>query len=1636
MNVTCKRLLSWLVVVTMVLSMVPVVDLSNFAVTTKAAVVNPGQRAIDAAKIIIDKAKDMREFPAPEGEATTITKECPVCGTEQVWTPCDSTYTGGLMGGNQVTQKHFYLTADVTLTSAINPGNTNICLNLNGKDVTSSTYAINHNRQYVTNIIDTVGGSIVTGTAASSYGAAINLNNNGGGTINIYGGTYEKTADSAGAVVNVRTNGGTINMYAGTINASEASNSAWATTIALIGTKNTKNAVFNLYGGDIKCGTMTALSGNYLGNICVGWRGTTDDLGAEFNMYGGTVSGGRHTQDDGAGVAGNIAVSCGNTLNVYGGTIYGGKTYHKTTGAATKCGNIGVRTSAAIVNISGGTIVGDISIAATATTKLAGDAKIVTSLEINDETETAQNGGIHVTGNSNIDISELEATANIAVTGAKGAVFTSSSEGSTANAANVVECFHSTDATLDVFKNNDNRLYFNDKQAEVGTFDPWNCQGKAYCEACSEQQGKPVLVENWTALSGATARTSLSTGHYYLAENNTTGFTRASGATVCLELNGMDVTVKDKVFGNMTTAGTLNIMDRAGKATVAGWQETYTGEVFDLRDPGAIVNIYGGTFVKHADASTQGSIIYFHEGGTVNMYDGTINGSGVKNTAHGSCVELRGTATELATFKMYGGEIKGGASTSDGGNVTVGNGTANTAVFEMHGGTVSGGIGRAGGNFYVNAGQLSIYSGTVKEGVAECWHTGNYALPNLGGGNILVHGGGKLHMEGGVVFGGKTELGRGGNILVREDGNGTVEITGGKIYGGEASSDAQGHNVSVRSAGEYAATLTISGTAEIAGDIVTGTNVTTILSGAPKIKTSGLMDGDTAMTGSTGLNVTANSNLDITGLSGGEIGDIQVSGKIGVAFTPASDKAAEVVKYFDTPDAETKVVVEKNKLTIYDADINVPEKDNFDPANCGGMAYCQICGGEDPVEWTAVSGNYDAAIFNFGNSVVPVHHHYYLSDDATFAGSATNFGGNNNILCLHLNGKTLTAGGTAIFTNYGNTIHIMGDGIVSGTAASGGATINVNNKSGIVNIYGGTFKNVEGAAGAVIGIGANGGTVNMIGGTIDASEGVSNGWATAVSIMGDRTPDEEHPEVDNPGVFNMHGGTIKCGITASNRGNIMVGYDNERANGATFNLIGGTVIGGTNTANSYATFLVQYGGELNISGGKIYGGKGDGYGDNIFVSGNATNTAALNISGGEICGDIYTNEYGVITLSGDAKVLKELTVEDKTYVADDTGLYIYEGITVDITGLTAEAKIYIAGKEEVGLTTGEGDTTGIKAYEANKYAEADENGVVYLHLAKAAIQLGKGEENQVYYPTFADALAAYKENSVGYLQVYAAGTVIELKDQTVYIDNRGFNVTIAGSGIVYAMDSSNDDYVGAANWTVAEDATVEFATDVINPVNGRRYIVIDNGNGTYDAHRIQMYLTGISLRPTAAGLYYKAAYKCDAKLAALVTEYGIALRVDCEDNKPELDQSTFGLEADKHSILEGFTPDANHTVTSTSTLVYGIFKDEEGRDNATYGELAIEATPYIKINGNYLLANIDNATANAAVYEANNGRVYEDMSMYDVLEQMNTDAQWARYTDTQKQSLHDHYETWAAWGNGLNWTLSNITGYQTPEAEA
>ncbi len=244
-------------------------------------------------------------------ELETTNLNCAHCSREvpyYLWTFSDSVPN---------TAGHFILQQDVELTKPVKVLGGDICMDLNGKIVTQTTFG---ERMYEVNgpatlsIIDSVGSGAIISAETDSSGA------------------------SSGMIIHCDSVMATIKLYSGTLDATKA-------VCELACGIYMKSGTMEMHGGTLK-GGKTYGSGS--GCICVGEA-------SSFVMYGGTMIGG-HVQDSGYNTGtlikgggimrvvgeatiydgefiggysdlngGALYVKAGGTLNLLGGTISGGE---------------------------------------------------------------------------------------------------------------------------------------------------------------------------------------------------------------------------------------------------------------------------------------------------------------------------------------------------------------------------------------------------------------------------------------------------------------------------------------------------------------------------------------------------------------------------------------------------------------------------------------------------------------------------------------------------------------------------------------------------------------------------------------------------------------------------------------------------------------------------------------------------------------------------------------------------------------------------------------------------------------------------------------------------------------------------------------------------------------------------------------------------------------------------------------------------------------------------------------------------------------------------------------------------------------------------------------------------------------
>ena len=694
---------------------------------------------------------------------------CPVCNKTVTW------YSTSASGNVNLQTYHWFIQGDMSKTGYyyVESGKS-ACFYLNGHNVTSSSVAFETNPNATLNIIGN-GNETVTGAGygdLSQYGDTLHTN---GGTMNLYGGIYQKSATDAGPVVGAK-QAYNLNVYNGTTIQNGTNNGYPGGNIGMYaaGTK------VNIYGGTVSGGT--AARG---GNICV----TAADC--TLNLSGGEVKGGEATSGNG----GNVVVEANSLVNINGGTVTGGTAGNwggnfygeggarfvmtagivQTGTATTNGGNFGIQN--AYLTLSGGTV----------------------------KNGTAANGG-------NLYLSQYVGGSIGGATITGGTL----EGGSAANGGSI--CME------DGSKVSMTGISISGGNASIqggNIFTGKNCQltlgaGTTITGGTSKYQGGSVYTSVGTAvtISGATIDGGTSTaslGGSIALENSTMNMTSgtikngtaANGGCVYL-FGGASMTLSGGTLegGNATAGNGGNIYATgSGTATLSGG--TVTG--------GTATN-WGGNC--YAD----GGFTYVMSAGTVQTGSGKYGGNfGIQNaylTLSGGTIK-NGTASDRAgnlyLSQYVGGSI--GGATITGGTVEGGSAVNGGSVFlepgakvTMTGVTFTGGTASSlGGVFHISNAQLTLENCQVSGGKASTWggniymDTANAVVTLKGtttvsdgeasnGGNIAVNDKATLKIESGTISGG-TVGNYGGNIFMN---SGTLTQTGGTVSNGTSNTDRGG----------------------------------------------------------------------------------------------------------------------------------------------------------------------------------------------------------------------------------------------------------------------------------------------------------------------------------------------------------------------------------------------------------------------------------------------------------------------------------------------------------------------------------------------------------------------------------------------------------------------------------------------------------------------------------------------------------------------------------------------------------------------------------------------------------------------------------------------------------------------------
>lgn len=445
---------------------------------------------------------------------------------------------------------------------------------------------------------------------------------------------------------------------------------------------------------------------------------------------------------------------------------------------------------------------------------------------------------------------------------------------------------------------------------------------------------------------------------------------------------------------------------------------------------------------------------------------------------------------------------------------------------------------------------------------------------------------------------------------------------------------------------------------------------------------------------------------------------------------------------------------------------------------------------------------------------------------------------------VYSNGKA----GTKIVLHSGNLTSRVTEIATSGTNTNGG-TIRMN--SGTFEMYGGTVNGTKAVyGGAICASGET--TVHIEGGTITGGQATSRGGNIYMASLNCK--------------LTIAGGTIADGICLDN-GTNACGGGNIYANNGLFTLSGGTVSGGK-----------------AVRGGNIFASTGSDENDNNTV---INGTAVIKDGEATYGGNLYINnkltlgagtlENGKGAYGSDIYVATSANLTVDAAYNGEAGIYYTLNHLPDTVpgGVIAPYKNRAA-DSEVPINRCTGVFTG-KLYVENEvgcpsiYAKQNDD---KLHISSVALIDNNGK--YTWFTNNADAVAAYGKDTA-YMQVIDGALTLSGGDYVV--DLAGSDVQLKGTGNVTMFDSANDDYATYGTATVNGPVV---KNDFQTTVAGKDTYMV-NENGVYSFHRIGVQIIGVSVRPSAAGMYYTGIWQCDDLLAKKVETFGVAVSVV---NKP------------------------------------------------------------------------------------------------------------------------------------------------------
>jgi len=1117
-------------------------------------------------------------------------------------------------------------------------------------------------------------------------------------------------------------------------------------------------------------------------------------------------------------------------------------------------------------------------------------------------------------------------------------------------------------------------------------------------------------------------------GHYYLEKDYVQSgqITVLSDTPVVLDLRGHSITTagNDRLF---LVNGFLHAMDTVGggrmmaKGVASGNGGVVLVEENEMVGPAFY--LYSGTIAPDPNAIKTvacGGLVGVGTGSTFRMTGGLLMNGYAKTAYGGGAV---GSRVSDSTIEILGGTILNCYSTGNGGSLF-----SYGKIRVENAAVLGGGADGYGGNIHTTgtAAELIVKNSVIAGGVAHKVPTGN----KYGGGNISVYSGAKATLTNSRIYGGYADC-VGGNLSL---GRGTVNITGCTISGGTAG-EAGGNIYTNLST----ANVTIDG-GSVDGNFYSGTTKLT-LKGGLKVSGNGMglqlgggtltasgltsgaeiyVSGNKTLGGSAAYYKAANrASLDGLTLTTGETGYCSQCGETVTWAAYGTEGATHMYLTEDLTDFAQVTVTDELAIDLCGFSIAATGR-AFSVAE-GGKLMLLDSVGTGTVSGSGVAAENGGIFQNAGNLTLMGGKYTYVKNadiagggviynsgaltlsnvilDAT-AYSSTEY--NGGAVCMapaetatmtfnggYVLGGTASYGG-GIFCDYKSNSTITGIHMVGGKATLGGNLATYGTTSTAAKTIQLTMTGCRITEGK-----AQHTSADEFGGNLYLGRCVAN-ITDCLVLNGDSDKYGGNLVVSNGTDVTFNDCVIQGG-TASNGGNL---YGPGNSVDVTFNnsriTDGGATTGGNITMNNGECAV--YGGEVSYgtatgNGGNVYAASDDATGVTLGADSNGNAPLISHGTAGNYGGNLYAKNIATVNAalfhSGTASVGKDLYVTGSA-----TNLVLGEGVT---------GTVYMnAGKELLTSQVYGGTISNVtcKAENAAFLMDTlyDDCGVVVkdetMYVSTTAVVDSYG--NAAWYSSNADAVEACGSGS--FVKLFTNNDLVLTKD--LYVDLNGNTVAVSGDYAFYGMDSSGDSYAeptGSATGTAAK------TYDMVEAPNGNRYLsVVTDGAATY--HRLNMAITGVSIRPSVDGIYYTAKWSCDDTVKDLVHTYGLVVSTaDAPD-----DQFANGSE-------NIWTVNAKETFESgaakCSAIISGILKtDRTAGENSACGKSDIYAKAYLTFADGSTCVSKENVA----------------YSLYDIMQSLDklilTDP--IRYRPSMT-AARNFYEKWKETGMG-DWKLSKI----------